>query len=165
MEFGLSEILTIIDKVKSTDLSMFEYQDADTRIRIRGTKKKTAAGRAAGRPVPCAAPEPSADRTAAENMQQEAAQQDDTQREDAAEGCIVTSPMVGTFYAAASEKEEPFIHVGDRVEKGQTVGIVEAMKLMNEIESEWDGTVAEIYVKNGQMVEYGQPLVRIVQER
>ena len=77
------------------------------------------------------------------------------------EGDIVESPLVGTFYAAPSEDAAPFVSVGDTVKKGQTLAIVEAMKLMNEIESEYDGTIAEIYVENGQAVEYGQPLFRI----
>lgn len=72
------------------------------------------------------------------------------------------SPLVGTFYAAPAEDAESFVKVGDRVEKGQTLGIVEAMKLMNEIESDYSGTVAEILVNNREGVEYGQPLFRIV---
>lgn len=77
------------------------------------------------------------------------------------EGNIVRSPLVGTFYAAPSEDAEPYVAVGDTVKKGQTLAIVEAMKLMNEIESEFDGRVVEIYVQNGQAVEYGEPLFRI----
>ena len=68
----------------------------------------------------------------------------------------------GTFYSAPAEDAESFVKVGDRVEKGQTLGIVEAMKLMNEIESDYSGTVAEILVNNQEGVEYGQPLFRIV---
>ncbi len=63
------------------------------------------------------------------------------------EGMIVKSPLVGTFYAAPSEDADPFVSVGDQVKKGQTLAIVEAMKLMNEIESDFDGKVAEIYVQ------------------
>ena len=72
------------------------------------------------------------------------------QKSDEPEGQIVKSPLVGTFYAAPSEDAEPFVSVGDSVKKGQTLAIVEAMKLMNEIESDFDGKVAEIYVENGQ---------------
>ena len=68
------------------------------------------------------------------------------------------SPLVGTFYAAPSEDAEPFVMVGDHVEEGQVLAIVEAMKLMNEIESDFTGTVKEILVENAQAVEYGQPL-------
>ena len=82
--------------------------------------------------------------------------------EEAVAGNIVESPLVGTFYSAPAEDAESFVKVGDRVEKGQTLGIVEAMKLMNEIESDYSGTVAEILVNNQEGVEYGQPLFRIV---
>ena len=76
-------------------------------------------------------------------------------------GKLVESPLVGTFYAAPAEDAAPFVTVGDTVKKGQTLAIIEAMKLMNEIESEYDGTIAEVLVENGQPVEYGQPLFRI----
>ncbi|MDZ8055374.1 MAG: acetyl-CoA carboxylase biotin carboxyl carrier protein [Aulosira sp. ZfuVER01] len=73
----------------------------------------------------------------------------------------VPSPMVGTFYRAPAPGEAPFVEVGDRVRSGQTVCIIEAMKLMNEIEAEVSGQVMEILVQNGEPVEYGQPLMRI----
>lgn len=76
-------------------------------------------------------------------------------------GNIVKSPLVGTFYASPSEEAAPFVHVGDRVKVGQTLAIVEAMKLMNDIESEFEGTITEVFVKNGDCVEYGQPLFAI----
>ena len=75
-----------------------------------------------------------------------------------AEGNVVKSPLVGTFYSASSPDSAPFVKVGDTVKKGQVLGIVEAMKLMNEIESEFDGVVKEIQIENEQGVEYGQPL-------
>lgn len=78
------------------------------------------------------------------------------------EGSLMKSPLVGTFYAAPSEDAEAFVKVGDTVKSGQILAIVEAMKLMNDIESEYDGTIAEVFVKNGEAVEYGQPLFRIV---
>lgn len=74
---------------------------------------------------------------------------------------IVVSPLVGTFYSSSSPEAESFVKVGDTVKKGQVLGIVEAMKLMNEIESEYDGVVEEIMVGNEDVVEYGQPLFRI----
>lgn len=77
-------------------------------------------------------------------------------------GTLVVSPTVGVFYAAPSPESRPFVAVGDRVEKGDTLCIIEAMKLMNEIPAEVAGKVAEICVGNGQVVEYGQPLFRIV---
>lgn len=78
------------------------------------------------------------------------------------EDCIIVkSPMVGTFYAAPSEDSDPYVKAGDKVSKGDTLCIVEAMKLMNEIECEKDGIIAEILVSNGEVVEYGQPLIAI----
>jgi acetyl-CoA carboxylase biotin carboxyl carrier protein len=76
----------------------------------------------------------------------------------APQGHVVTSPMVGTFYRAPSPGAEPFVQVGDTVKEGQTICIIEAMKLLNEIESDKSGVVKEILVDNGQAVEYGQPL-------
>ncbi|MFR0911528.1 MAG: acetyl-CoA carboxylase biotin carboxyl carrier protein [Evtepia gabavorous] len=73
----------------------------------------------------------------------------------------VTSPMVGVFYAAPAENAEPFVKVGDRVKRGQTLCIVEAMKLMNEIMAELDGEIVEVCVQNGQVVDFGCPLFRI----
>ena len=85
--------------------------------------------------------------------------QTDTQKnEKQAEGTVVASPLVGIFYSAPSPEDEPFVTVGDTVKKGQTLGVIEAMKLMNEIESECDGIVKEVLVENGEMVEFGQPL-------
>lgn len=77
-------------------------------------------------------------------------------------GSLVLSPTVGVFYAAASPESAPFVEVGSKVAKGDTLCIIEAMKLMNEIPSEVDGTVGEICVSNGQVVEYNQPLFRII---
>ena len=74
---------------------------------------------------------------------------------------IVKSPMVGTFYASSSPDKAPFVSVGEKVHKGQVLCIVEAMKLMNEIESEFDGEIVEICVKNEDVVEYGTPLFKI----
>ena len=76
-------------------------------------------------------------------------------------GNIIKSPMVGNFYIKASPSSEPYVEVGSLVEKGDTVCIIEAMKLMNEIESEFSGKITEIFVKDGEPVEYGSPLFRV----
>lgn len=80
------------------------------------------------------------------------------------EGEVVKAPLVGIFYASPEEGGAPFVQVGDKVEKGTVLGIVEAMKLMNEIESDFDGIVEEVLVENGVAVEYGQPLFVIRQK-
>lgn len=81
--------------------------------------------------------------------------------EKAPNGTAVTSPIVGVFYAAPGPEKEPFVRVGDRVEAGQVIGIVEAMKLMNEIQSDVSGVVTKICVQDGEGVEYGQPLIYV----
>ncbi len=104
--------------------------------------------------MPVAAPAPAAGAEALAVSHEQAAPQK--------EGTLVLSPTVGVFYASPSPDARPFVEVGDQVKKGDTLCIIEAMKLMNEIPSEVDGTVAEICVGNGQVVEYNQPLFRIV---
>jgi acetyl-CoA carboxylase biotin carboxyl carrier protein len=76
-------------------------------------------------------------------------------------GKKLVSPMVGTFYSQSSPEKPPFVKVGDKVKKGQTICIIEAMKLMNEIESEYDGEIVKVLMKNEEMVEFGQPLFLI----
>ncbi|WP_444467468.1 acetyl-CoA carboxylase biotin carboxyl carrier protein [Sutterella wadsworthensis] len=100
--------------------------------------------------VPQAAPAPAAAPAAAPAPAQDAAQ---------AALPTITSPMVGTFYRAPSPGAAPFIEVGDTVKKGQVIGIIEAMKLLNEVEADKDGVVQAFAAENGQPVEYGQPLV------
>lgn len=149
MKLELEEILTIVDKVRQADLAIFSYRDEDIRIKIKGKQKENTIGGLQGQ---CCISEKDAEREAGpkERKMSEAA-------------LYIESPMVGTFYAAPSEDAAPFVQVGDLVRKGQTVAIVEAMKLMNEIEAECDGIVEEILVKNEQLVEYGQPLIRFRQ--
>jgi acetyl-CoA carboxylase biotin carboxyl carrier protein len=78
------------------------------------------------------------------------------------EGYAITAPMIGTYYSAPAPGEAPFVQVGDRVEIGQVVGIIEAMKIMNEIAADRSGIVKEVLVANAQAVEYGSPLIRLV---
>ncbi|NLK20882.1 MAG: acetyl-CoA carboxylase biotin carboxyl carrier protein [Epulopiscium sp.] len=84
-----------------------------------------------------------------------------TPKEEIKEGTIVKSPIVGTFYNSPSPEANPFVEVGSRVKKGDTLCIIEAMKLMNEIEADTDGEVVEVFVKNEELVEYNEPLFRI----
>jgi biotin carboxyl carrier protein len=75
---------------------------------------------------------------------------------------VITAPMIGTFYTAPTPGDPPFVRVGDRIEAGQVVGIIEAMKIMNEIAADRGGTVVELLVANAQPVEYGSPLIRLI---
>lgn len=84
------------------------------------------------------------------------------EKKEETEGKIVTSPMVGTFYLKPDPNAKEYVEKGSSVKKGTVLCIIEAMKLMNEIESEYEGTIAEIYVQNGEAVDYGKPLFRIV---
>ena len=84
------------------------------------------------------------------------------QQKETKEGKYITSPMVGTFYAKPSPNAKPFVEIGTKVKKGDKLCIIEAMKLMNEIESEWDGEIAEILVNNEEIVDYGKKLFKIV---
>ena len=88
--------------------------------------------------------------------------EENTVKEEVKSGNIVKSPMVGTFYSKSSPTSNPYVEIGTEVKKGTVLCIVEAMKLMNEIESEFNGKIVEIFVKDGEAVEYGQPLFRIV---
>ena len=151
MEF--ENLLTLIKTVSDSELTDFDYEENGTRIRLK-KKKETVVVAGASADVPTA---PLAAAQAAIQNSETVADADNEP-----EGMIVKSPLVGTFYAAPAEDAAPFVSVGDLVKKGQTLAIVEAMKLMNEIESDFDGKVAEVYVENGQAVEYGQPLFRIV---
>lgn len=85
----------------------------------------------------------------------------DDQQDEQPIGHIVTAPMVGTFYQAASPADPPLVQVGDRIEVGQLIGIIEAMKIMNEITSDRAGTVVEVIAENAKAVEYGSPLIRL----
>jgi acetyl-CoA carboxylase biotin carboxyl carrier protein len=141
------EIKELIDLIRDTDIAEIEVERSGTRIRLRREKKESATVQVREVAVaPAASPREEAGAP--------------VQEEQAAAG-TVRSPLVGTFYGAPDPNSRPFVEVGDRVAKGQILCIVEAMKLMNEIEAEFSGTVAEAFLEDGQPVEYGQPLFRI----
>lgn len=153
MEF--ENLIKLIDTVSASELTGFKYEEKGLKLQMSkgdGEVKVVAAPAAPLPAGPALAPAPAAEAPAPLKEETE---------EAAKPGKIVESPLVGTFYAAPAEDAEPFVTVGSAVKKGQTLAIVEAMKLMNEIESDYDGTVAEILAENGQPVEYGQPLFRI----
>jgi acetyl-CoA carboxylase biotin carboxyl carrier protein len=144
----LRKLKTLIDLVSESNVSELEITEADGKVRI---VKAGAAPVAVAMPLvqaqPVAAAQPAA-ATAAAPVAEAAAET----------GHVVKSPMVGTFYRASSPGAKAFAEVGDQVKEGQAVCIIEAMKIMNEIEADKAGTITKILVDNGQPVEYGQPL-------
>ena len=156
----LDQILQLIDKVSDSSLTAFDYEADGIKIAMEHGKAAPVQVQMSG--VPSGANGVTAKEAAMPERKETAGKS--TAAEDhseAEEGVFVTSPLVGTFYTAPAEDAEPFVKVGDTVKKGQVVAIVEAMKLMNEIESEVDGVIAEVLVKNGEMVDYGKPLFRV----
>lgn len=138
----LDDLKELIKFLKETDITELQIEKNSTKIRIRREKMLS--------PIEVAkspAPAPK--------------QQTELHDEETLRLITITSPMVGTFYAAASPDSPPFIEPGAAVKKGQVVCIIEAMKLMNEIEAEVDGVVVRGLVENGQPVEYGEPLFLI----
>lgn len=151
MSMKMEELLQLIDAVSESDLTALEYKDENAEISLKKKLQPIQSGQQIEE-VSCTE----------EIVQQKAAlNKNEADGSEKKKGKIVTAPLVGTFYAAPAEDEEPFVKVGERVEKGQIVAIIEAMKLMNEIESDFAGTVTEVFVENGQSVEYGQPLFAV----
>ena len=150
----LRKLKTLIDLVSESGVAELEITEGEDHVRIVNRPTVSAAPvvqapaavtvaavpQAVPAPAPAAAPAPA---------------------QDAAQAALptITSPMVGTFYRAPSPGAAPFIEVGDTVKKGQVIGIIEAMKLLNEVEADKDGVVQAFAAENGQPVEYGQPLV------
>lgn len=159
MEF--ENLLTLIKTVSESKLTGFKYEENGVKINLSKQQPKQILANVNKSQAQMTnyASEQTSEVT--EMINGMSGESDAEKNSDTVEGNIVKSPLVGTFYTAPSEDAEPFVSVGSAVKKGQTMAIVEAMKLMNEIESDFDGTVAEVYVENGQAVEYGQPLFRI----
>src|SRR5512139_1198886 len=154
---NLKELKELIEMLKNTDISELEIERSGVKVRLRKGGDVTfhpAMPRMEYPPSAIIAPtvaEP--ERPAVEKPQAPAAAPLNQVR--------VTSPIVGTFYRSSSPDKPPYVEVGDTVKKGQILCIIEAMKLMNEIESETAGKIVQVLVENGQPVEYGQPLFAI----
>jgi acetyl-CoA carboxylase biotin carboxyl carrier protein len=148
----LRKLKTLIDLVSESNVSELEITEAEGKVRI--VKGPVGAPVAVAAPVVVAAPvtAASAEAPAAAPVAAAAAET------AAVSGHIVKSPMVGTFYTASSPEAKPFVQVGSVVNEGDTICIIEAMKILNEIEADKSGTVTRIMVDNGQAVEYGQSL-------
>jgi acetyl-CoA carboxylase biotin carboxyl carrier protein len=154
----LRKLKTLIDLVSESGISELEVNEGEDRVRI--VNAKLAQGQASAAPIVYAAAAPApmavnAPTPAAPTAAESAAAEESAL---AAAGFIAKSPMVGTFYRAANPESPNFVNVGDIVTVGQTLCIIEAMKLLNEIESEKAGVVKQILCENGQGVEYDQPL-------
>jgi acetyl-CoA carboxylase biotin carboxyl carrier protein len=141
----------ILDLVQAHDLAELELEDGTFRLRV-----KRGGPHVVTHVVPAAPPAPALSAPAAAAAPPPAALP-----EEGAELAIVKSPIVGTFYRSAEPGTPPFASVGDTVKKGQVLCIIEAMKLMNEIDSEYDGEIVNIYVENGQPVQYGERIFAI----
>jgi acetyl-CoA carboxylase biotin carboxyl carrier protein len=141
----LRKLKKLIDLVQESGIAELEITEGEEKVRIsRVGNAAQSTAMPASQPAPVVAAAPAAEVP------------------PAVEGHVVKSPMVGTFYRAASPGAKTFVEVGDRVNPGDTLCIIEAMKLLNEIEADQGGVVKEVYVENGQPVEYGEPLFLIV---
>jgi acetyl-CoA carboxylase biotin carboxyl carrier protein len=145
----LRKLKTLIDLVSESNISELEIAEADGKVRIVKASAPAVALTAAPPPVVIASPQPIAAAVAAAETAAEG---------KAATGHVVKSPMVGTFYRSASPGTDAFVEVGKVVKAGEPICIIEAMKIMNEIEADSAGTIREILCENGQAVEFGQAL-------
>jgi acetyl-CoA carboxylase biotin carboxyl carrier protein len=151
----LKEILKIVEK---TDFSEVEIVEKDWRLRVGRNSSQPITMSYSHAPMQQQQPAPTPVVQTAAEVATAAA---NAKAVEQAKGHIISSPFVGTFYRAPSPDSPPFVDVGQKVQKGQTICIVEAMKLMNEIESDFDGKIVEIYPSSGQPVEFGEKLFRI----
>lgn len=154
----VEQVLELIKAVSDSELTEFKYEQEGVKLSLKKTSEKIVQVQAPAAPVAAPVIAPAVMPAAPAPLNAAADNAAETAQSDVPSGNVVKSPLVGTFYAAPSEDAEPYVKVGDRVKEGQVLAIVEAMKLMNEIESDFTGTVKEILVENGQGVEFGQPL-------
>ena len=138
----IDEIIKLIETVSKNDVDSLNYATDSEKIVIKKNKTKFVTGEIQAAP-------------ALQSVSFDAVNAGENTK---VSGHTVTSPLVGTFYSAPSPDAPSFVNVGDRVKKGQVIGIIEAMKLMNELESDFDGVIKEILVKDEDVVEFGQPL-------
>ncbi|MDY4077996.1 MAG: acetyl-CoA carboxylase biotin carboxyl carrier protein [Clostridium sp.] len=168
MDFnGIKEL---IESVNSSDIAYFEYETNDGHIKMdksltrsltEAPSKEIVKNEVKSEEVVKAKTESFSNN---ENVISQPVSQEKTKVSEDENLYIVKSPMVGTFYSSPSPDKAPFVSVGDTVKTSSILCIIEAMKLMNEIESEVSGTIKEILVKDGEMVEYGQPLFKIKED-
>jgi acetyl-CoA carboxylase biotin carboxyl carrier protein len=151
----LRKLKTLIDLVSESNISELEITEAEGKVRI----VKASGAPAYQAPPPTMPPHtPQEVAVAAAATAATAAAAATAEVRSKPEGTVIKSPMVGTFYRAASPGAKPFVEVGDQIKEGQPVCIIEAMKIMNEIEADCSGKVVRMLCENGQAVEFGQPL-------
>jgi acetyl-CoA carboxylase biotin carboxyl carrier protein len=159
----LEVIKNLLDLIAESEVNEVSIEEGDFKIKV---KKQPDVEQQAAHQMPVqyqipAQPQASPQPQQATQQQAQPAESDKSggqEKDEQPSGEVVKSPIVGTFYRAPSPDDDPFVQVGDQVEKGQTLCIVEAMKIMNEIESEYSGEVKKILVENAEPVEYDQPL-------
>ena len=151
MKLSLDEVRGLMEAFSSSGLTSFSLKDGDFELSLSSEKPEQVyvcpPAAPAGVPAPAAAPAAQPSAPAA--------------KEEEISGNVVKSPIVGTFYASAAPDKPPYVTVGKTVQEDDVLFIIESMKLMNEVTSEFNGTVEKILVQNGQAVEYGQPIMVI----
>src|SRR5688572_19229017 len=152
---NLAELRELIDLVREHEFTEFELSREDFRVRFRRGPEVAEAG--APIPAPPSAPVANTETRSTTGVPQHPGARAETEASEDQDLYIISSPIVGTFYRSPSPNAESFVKIGTTVEADTVVCIIEAMKLMNEIQAETSGEVVKIYVENGQPVEYGQP--------
>lgn len=156
----LKEIKKILDMIAESEVNQVTIEEGDFKIKVKKTPDVAQSSAPVQYQMPAAPQQPHQAQAPASQPQSAGSGQADASesKEQEPDGNVVESPIVGTFYRAPSPDADEFVKVGDQVEKGQTLCIVEAMKIMNEIESEFSGEVKKILVENGEAVEFEQHL-------
>ena len=152
----LRKLKTLIDLVEASDISELELTEGEEKVKISRQNNKAlslAPVNYVQQPI-----QPPMNQQPQAHTEESLGKVDTTTIDNKD---VITSPMVGTFYRAASPDSAPFIDIGSTVKKGETLCIIEAMKILNEIESDKEGTISKILIENGQPVEFGQPLFEI----
>src|SRR6266540_7371703 len=152
---SFKEIKDLIDLVAERGLLALEIEQTGFRIRIEGARAASNGTAAVTEPLPAPGALPAAAATSGGAAAAQASQEEQKGLH------VITSPIVGTFYRAPSPEADPFAEVGQKIPKGKTLCIIESMKLMNEIESDVEGEIVEVFPLNGQPVEYGEKLFAI----
>jgi acetyl-CoA carboxylase biotin carboxyl carrier protein len=149
------DIKELIELLSQKDIDKVKIKDKDFEITIE--KEKVKSFKVPVQTTPVSAPQPQVSVQTPETPKE----QTPVATPSSSDGEVITSPMVGTFYVAPSPDSPPFVKVGDSVRKGDTLCILEAMKIMNELEAEFDCKILEILVKDGEPVEYDKPLFKV----